>query len=330
MDSIKVSVVVCTYNRCDLLGQCLEGLLQQNYPDDLYEILVIDNNSTDETPEVVGRIQSMGDKEIRYIKETQVGLSHARNRGILESQGEIIAFIDDDAIADKGWLVGLADVYSVDKTAACVGGKIDLLWPFERPAWFPRELESYLTALDYGPDVKKLEDANLYGCNFSIRRDVFDAVGLFRTDLGRVSKKLLSGEETELLDRIRNTGGSIVYTPDALVHHIVVSERVTKRFLKSRSYWQGVSDAIQDQLIHRRSRKAMLKQAFFLLYEVARKQSKIVRLRFRKEAVAFTRERDVALMFGYAWQSMKSAITLDLSRMRYHVSENNGRNTLLP
>ncbi len=238
-----VSIAICTYNNARKLEAVLESLRGLICPPALeYEILVVDNNSRDETKAVVERCQAVWGQRLRYIFEGVQGLSHARNRALQEAAGEIVSYIDDDVQVDPGWLAAVAAAFA-EYPAAVVGGKSYLIYPSQRPAWLPDEYESLLSKLDYGDQVIVGLDKDLFGLNFSVRKELAVQVGGFDTSLGRCRHSLGSGEESDLLDRIRKTGGLAVYEPRAIVGHVVPSERVTVRWFVKRLFAAG-SDGV--------------------------------------------------------------------------------------
>jgi glycosyltransferase involved in cell wall biosynthesis len=255
MISPLASVVLCTHNRATVLGEALDSLVKQDFSRSAYEIIVVDNASTDETPEVVGRFSS-----VRCLCEPCLGLSPARNRGVQAAQGEIVAFIDDDAIADPDWVKNLCSVYKRFPEAAGVGGKILPLWPPEgAPSWYGSEFAATFSALDYGDQVQLLRYPRiLYGTNMSFRRDVLQAVGGFRVELGRKGKGMMANEEVELMWRIERAGGRCYYTPDAVVFHRVPPERLRMGYLLRRAWGYGVSTVVTEQFIAPVSRTALL------------------------------------------------------------------------
>ena len=240
---VKFSVVVCTYNRCELLRELLLSLLNQSANKDTYEIIVVDNNSTDATRLVVGEMSRKERPIVRYVEEIQQGLSFARNAGAFKSNGKIIGYVDDDSTADSSWVDKLCKVYNDFPHVACVGGRIEAKWPAERPDWLPQSLERNYGVFDLGDDVKVIEyPANVLGGNISVRKDVFLKVGGFSVKLGRSVRGLLSNEEKDFCHRIQKSGEIVMYTPHALVYHKVHSERLNEAFLLRRAYWQGISN----------------------------------------------------------------------------------------
>ena len=237
-----VSIAICTYNNARKLEAVLESLRGLICPPALeYEILVVDNNSRDETKAVVERSQAIWGQRLRYIFEGTQGLSHARNRALKEAAGDIVSYIDDDVKVDPGWLAAVAAAFE-EYSAAVVGGKSYLIYPSQRPAWLPEAYESLLSKLDYGDQVIVGLDKDLFGLNYSVRKELAVQLGGFDTSLGRCRHSLGSGEESDLLHRIREAGGLAVYEPRAIVGHVVSAERVTVRWFVKRLFAAGRDD----------------------------------------------------------------------------------------
>jgi len=243
---LKISVIVCTHNRCELLRESFRSLLAQDYCAQDYELIVVDNNSTDGTRDVFEEFAiKRNGLHVRYVMEEKIGLSHARNRGIAEAQGDIMAFIDDDARAEKSWLSQLVKVYSEEKDAGCVGGRVILDWYAEKPFWWQPELDEVFNGINYSDKRIVLSHPRYpYGTNISYKADILEKVGLFGTDLGRIGSKLLAGEETELCLRIEKAGYKIFYEPSAVVYHRVEPDKLTKSYIRKRAIWHGRSQAL--------------------------------------------------------------------------------------
>ncbi|MCC7201183.1 MAG: glycosyltransferase [Nitrospirae bacterium] len=247
---MNISAIVCTHNRSELLGRTLKSLAEQEYPSSGYEILVVDNLSTDKTKDVVLEFMARfrGKVMIRYIVEDKIGLSHARNRGIEESTGEIVAFIDDDARAEKRWLSALRKVYEDKEDAMCVGGKVILEWSSPGPSWWSSEMDTHLSAVDYGDALKRLSYPEYpFGTNISFSRSAVKGVGMFNPGLGRIGKMLLAGEEIDICLNIEKKGGVIYYCPDMVVYHLAQPERLNKGVINKRAYWHGRSCALVEK-----------------------------------------------------------------------------------
>jgi GT2 family glycosyltransferase len=172
------------------------------------------------------------------------GLSGARNSGVRAARGSIVAFIDDDATADPGWLAGLTSVYSDDSVLAA-GGGIWPAWDTGRPGWFPEEFDWVAGCSYRGLPERRAEVRNVIGCNMSFRREIFDEIGGFAHEVGRIGTRPLGGEETELCIRLRRhrPNGRVVYEPRAAVRHRVPAARTTLGYFRARCYAEGLSKA---------------------------------------------------------------------------------------
>ena len=245
---MKISAIICTYNRSQLLRKALISLMEQTMPTEDYEIIVADNASSDDTEEVTYSLMEKA-SNLRYIHEPNLGLSHARNRGISEANGEIIAFMDDDAVADSEWLKMIVRAFEdVELSPVCVGGKVKPLWETPKPDWFPEALLGYLSLLDFGDKSHWCDfpREHLVGCNIAfLKRSLLD-MGGFNPLLGRKGLSLAGNEEIELLRRMKQKGEGFYYEPRAIVHHLIVKERLTKKWLLRRFYHEGVSLGVFD------------------------------------------------------------------------------------
>ena len=239
-----ISVIIPTYNRRDFLHSAITSLLRQSYPKDRYEVIVIDDGSTDNTKALVEEYIGSTDCNMKYFRQENRGLSTARNLGVEKSKGEIVAYIDDDAIAAPDWLSSLADVY-LNEEVVCVGGR---MWPsfLSKPPWWLSKKMRGVLEYDLGEDRKLLKEINEcpHGSNISFRKSIFNELGCFKVNLGRQKGTLLSGEETEFCGRILKDGRKIVYEPSAIVAHQIAGDRLTVEYFLKRQYWQGVTKAV--------------------------------------------------------------------------------------
>lgn len=246
------SVVVCTFNRANLLRATIEALRTQAPVSGGYEVIVVDNNSSDDTRTVAEQLAGESAIPIRYLFEPNQGLSFARNAGVRIASGEIVAFVDDDVHAERGWLRALVAPFR-DGRVACAGGPIRPIWPFLRPAWLTKDWEGYLgiNEFDAARDVGEFRGPIYpWGGNIAFRREVFDTVGMFPTELGRKGTGLLANEEVSLCRRIEKAGKRISFVAAAVVYHRIHPERLTKQAFYHRAYAQGRSEAIVDQSLN--------------------------------------------------------------------------------
>jgi len=243
--SVCASIIVCTYNRADVVCDTLAGLQHLELPKEgIVEVIVVDNASTDHTREVCETGCQQLSLPARYIYEGTPGVSAARNRAIAEARGEVLAFLDDDAVSEPGWLNGILAVYDQYPNADCVGGRIVLDWKTPPPPWWNANMDHHLSALDLGPDVIQLHYPDYpYGANMSFRRRVFARGGAFDSALGRRGKVLEGGAETAMCMAVEQAGGELYYTPHATVHHRADDSRAQADYLLKKSYRHGRSRA---------------------------------------------------------------------------------------
>ena len=249
MPDTQISAIICTHNRDNYLGAAIDSLLSQDFAQG-FEVVVIDNGSKDNTKQVVE--QRLDNPRLKYIYEPVLGLSVARNTGAKTSSGEILAYLDDDAVASAGWLQELYGAYQSNSKLAIAGGKVTLLWPdkVNPPRWLSPGLAGNLGAYDLGKSVVNIKNPGQTprGLNYSIRRSFLDDIGGFDTNLGRVGKNLLSNEELQMTELALEKGWEVAYLPNALVAHNVSPERLKRSWFISRGWWQGISECYREQL----------------------------------------------------------------------------------
>ncbi|MFC1835460.1 glycosyltransferase family 2 protein [Thermodesulfobacteriota bacterium] len=242
---MKFSVIICTYNRSEILMDCLGSLLEMDDPGCPFEVLVIDNNSSDGTEERVKHfIRNNSSLDMRFIREEAQGGVFARNRGIEEASGDLIFYLDDDQLIGRGCLAAYRHYYQ-EAGYHCMGGKI-LPWFRDEvtlPGWYDKSMQGTLSLLDHGDQVKRVFYPEYpYEGNMIIARFLYDTYGRFHEGLGRKGKNLMSNEGMDLLLRFESAGVPIHYVPDAEILHLVPPERLTRRFFIRRHYAQGMSD----------------------------------------------------------------------------------------
>ncbi|WP_372638159.1 glycosyltransferase [Cohnella sp.] len=241
----QVSIIVCTYARASLLRETLLSLEQVKGIEEA-EVLVIDNRSPDHTADVVAECKTRlsGKVRLSYVYEARQGLSIARNRGVKEARGPILAFLDDDAIPSEEWLTSLINAFQRNAGAAAVGGIIRPLFETSRPDWLVKPLELGFTIVDFGNKEKVYPRRfHPYGANMAIRREALGELA-FPESLGRKGQSLLSGEESWLFAQLRKKRYQLVYVPEMSVLHFIPGDRLRQEWIKRRFYYQGVSYAI--------------------------------------------------------------------------------------
>jgi glycosyltransferase involved in cell wall biosynthesis len=235
MSDRSISLVVCTHNRADLLPRCLRAAAEQTVPFDDYELLVVDNGSTDHTTHIVERFQNRYRKHhIRYFYHSAPGLSEARKRAAAEARSPILHYIDDDAVPQPDLLERIRDTFDRFPQAAVVGGRIQVTLPECLPDWFSAYFSGYYSQfnLPYA-GIVRLSDVTEFpfGANISFRREALARQGFFRTSLGRMGKDASGGEELDMTYRIHVSGGQVFYNPLALVNHLITPDRIRWDFI---------------------------------------------------------------------------------------------------
>jgi glucosyl-dolichyl phosphate glucuronosyltransferase len=231
--AVDVSVVISTYNRCSLLARALESLLHQENAAVSYEILVVDNNSTDETRDITQHFIDQKLGRFRYIFEPKQGLSYARNAGIARARAEIIAFTDDDVRVSGNWVSRIKAGFTAEPSVDFLGGRVLPHWDGIPPAWLTRAHWTPLALLDYGDQpfyVDAARPISLIGANCAFRRSAFEQVGLFCADFQRVKNGVGSLEDHEMLLRLWQAGRKGIYLPDLTVMADVQPDRLRKTY----------------------------------------------------------------------------------------------------
>jgi glycosyltransferase involved in cell wall biosynthesis len=238
---MDISVVLGTYNRAASLRLTLESFSKLTWTPNLsWELLAVDNNSTDSTREVIEKFAGTVNFPVRYIFEKQQGRSAALNAGIAAAKGEIVAFTDDDVFLHPDWLSNLKRVF-VDFDCAAVAGRVVPQWNHPKPDWLEMEGQFAVVNFDLGDAAKEIRIAPL-GANSAFRREIFGKYGLFRLDLGvNGSKHTVTCDDTEFGERLIRGGEKIIYYPDAIIYHPVDPDRTTKKYFLSWYYYNGVS-----------------------------------------------------------------------------------------
>jgi glycosyltransferase involved in cell wall biosynthesis len=242
--AVKITAVICTHNRYDVLPDAISSLQSQAMDANALEILVIDNSTDHAAQENFWKNYGLP-SNARLIVDKVPGLSRARNTALREARAPIIAYIDDDAVAMAGWADAIATVFDTHEKAGIAGGPVEPIWPSEAPKWLHKWQRGFLTIVDHGKEARALETREwLAGTNIAFRTSVLREVGGFNESLGRVGSSLLSNEELVISEKIKEKGFGAYYTPDARVMHRVHADRVTQQWLRKRIGWQAVSDQL--------------------------------------------------------------------------------------
>jgi glycosyltransferase involved in cell wall biosynthesis len=230
MPQPTLSIILPTYNRLASLRHAVTALSRQTAPADSYEVVVVDNNSTDGTADAMAGI---GDARLRVIREPRQGLSYARNAGLDAARAPIVAFTDDDVEAAPDWVETVVSTLAANSGVDGVGGRVLPAWERDRPAWLTREHWAPLALQDHGDSRRifgRSAPIGLVGANVAFRRAVFDRVGLFSPDVQRVKDGIGSTEDHDLLSRLYEAGGRMLYEPKMLVLARVQPDRCERRY----------------------------------------------------------------------------------------------------
>jgi glycosyltransferase involved in cell wall biosynthesis len=242
-DRILISVVICTYNRANILQGALESLLQQILDKSLYEIIVVDNASTDGTRKVVQEfISNFKDYNIKYIYEPRQGLSNARNAGYENSLSEYVAYIDDDARAMPDWLSNIQSFISLYPEVKVFGGPYNAFSITPVPSWFPPEYGKH----NLGTVIRKVEIGSewIHGSNIVFKKSILERFKGFQNNLGMSGNKIGYGEETRLLLDISSSNIDIYYVPDMMVEHLIAPYKISLIWLLKSNYANGKSSRL--------------------------------------------------------------------------------------
>jgi len=254
MAPLTVSIIVASYNRAELLDDCLAHLARQTFEDG-DEMIVVDNGSTDETGPVVLAHASGFPVPLHYLVEHRAGKSHALNTALEIARGRVLAFTDDDVNVSTSWLAEIRRALA-DPDVGVTGGPVLPRWEHAPPRWLAFDdpaphtpaspfghLGAPLALLSYGPEATVLGPRTLLGANMAARREVLDRLGGFASHLGKKRGTLLSGEDHDLCARAQEAGFKAVYVPSACVYHWVPADRLRIRYFLNWFFWSGITYA---------------------------------------------------------------------------------------
>lgn len=248
-----ISVILCTYNRDRYIYNVLHSIAIGTLPSSEYEIVLVNNNSTDRTEDECRRFQAdHPDIRFRYCVEPQQGLSYARNCGIRNAEGDLLVYVDDDALVNEIYLNTYADFFERNKEAVAAGGPILPQYDgCEEPAWMSHYTRQLITGKLYlGEHEREFpHDAFPGGGNAAYRKSVFDAVGLFNVELGRKGNSLIGAEEKDLFDKMTSRGMKFYYLPTAILYHLIPPKKLTQDYFDRLTYSIGVSERYRTKQI---------------------------------------------------------------------------------
>ena len=247
-----ITLIICTYNREKYIDPLLESIAKNDYPTTDYEILLVDNNCTDNTRGVCEQfVAAHPDVMFRYVMEKEQGLSAARNKGIKEAKGDIIIYVDDDALVDTNYIRIYAEHFAAHPKTMAAGGPIEPLYETEEPKWMSPYTKALLTAwMNYGDKVREYPKGRYPGGgNAAYRKVVFEQVGLFNTELGRKGNLLLASEEKDIFDKMRALGMQVLYLPTPVLHHIIPQAKLEEDYFNRLTLQIGRSERMRTRAI---------------------------------------------------------------------------------
>ena len=230
----EISVIICSYNRARYIREALESLYRQDADKSTYEVIVVDNNSIDDTDEVCHTfLNNHQDLKAQYLKEAQQGSSFARNRGAYVAKGSILVFMDDDAVAESDFISGYIKLFKEIPDAVGAGGRIIPRYIPDEPTWMSYYVSSLVGNFDYSP-VQCMFKQGKYPLesNMAVRADAFKRISGFNTDLPGVKGTLrIGGEGKDFFYRLTADGSNIIYDPAIRVMHVVETAKLTRQYM---------------------------------------------------------------------------------------------------
>ena len=247
---MKASVIIPTRNRANVLARCLESLTRQTLPAEAFEVLVIDNGSTDHTPDVTRRYAFS--LQLTYACAPEPGLHVGRHEGLRQAKSDVLMFADDDIQAEADWVETVVKTFE-NPNVALVGGNNYPLFETQPPEWLMhrwkkpvykgRALDS-LSILDFGEGVFEIDPGYVWGCNYSIKKGVLLKAGGFHPDgMPKECLRFRGDGETHVSDVVRSSGHRAIFNSRASVWHLVAQNRMTRTHFEQRAYAQGISDS---------------------------------------------------------------------------------------
>lgn len=251
MTTPDINVIIPTYNRSKNLAACLSRLEAQKInPDVRWNLIVVDNNSSDDTAETVQNLSRSSEIEIRYVNEPHQGVSFARNRGVVESDAPLLAFFDDDIRPNDEWLQSIYDTF-IEYDCDAVSGRILLPPSTVIPRWIQPSMYGQLGKQDYGDSVFQFKDTSRlpFGGNMAIGRSTLLRLGMFDTRVGRFRDAknqivMIKGEETDFFSRLLASGGKIIYQPRSVVQHMILPHQLQKPFFRTLAFNTGINAVV--------------------------------------------------------------------------------------
>jgi glycosyltransferase involved in cell wall biosynthesis len=247
----RLTLIICTYNREKYIYNVLKSIAANNFPTTQYEIVIVDNNSTDATARECARFHADSPNvDYHYCVEKNQGLSYARNRGIAEASGDVIIYVDDDATVNTGYLQAYYDFFAHNPNAWAAGGPVIPVYESEKPKWLSHFTKALLTAYFYkGKKIKAFKSGFPRGGNAAYRKETFDKTGLFNVDLGRKGGNLMGAEEKDIFDKMRAASLRVYYLPGAVLYHIIPPAKLTTDYFNTLTVAIGRSEQLRTRAI---------------------------------------------------------------------------------
>ena len=248
---MDLSIIISTYNNSASLIRTLASVVLQDADNRLWECVVVNNASTDDTAKCFEAFAKQhAEVNLRMVDEPRKGLSYGRNCGIAAAKGQFVAFIDDDETIDKGFVSAYIDLF-YNHSAFAAAGALKVCYETARPKWMSHYTEKMIAnPVDLGNKITTITRTIVpAGGNMAFYKEVFNIYGYFDTNLGRQGETLLGGEENEFFDRIRNLGERIFYTPKAVAYHHISDRKLTAEYFDKLSYGVGVSKRLRAEKI---------------------------------------------------------------------------------
>lgn len=242
------SLIICTYNRDKYIYNVLKSIAENDFDVKKYEIILINNNSTDNTELECNRFQKdFPTIPFHYFFEKNQGLSYARNRGIKEAKGDILIYVDDDALVNKEYLQAYSDFFNNYSDAFAAGGPVIPKYETKQPSWMSYYTKELITGYLYkGNKIIELRKRRYPGGgNAAYRKEVFAKIGFFNVDLGRKGDSLVGAEEKDIFDKMTIEGMKYYYIPNAILYHIIPETKLKKEYFNRLTYSIGQSERIR-------------------------------------------------------------------------------------
>ena len=275
----KLSLIIATYNRADSLLRTLQSVVLQTALPELWECIVVNNNSTDNTAEVFARFAAENQPfDLKMVAETKQGLSNARNAGITASKGGYVAIVDDDETLESSYIESYIEFFDSFPNAMAAGGAVRAVYEGHRPRWMSHFTERMIAnPIDLDVVVTLFPNNRVpAGGNMAFRRELFTRVGQFNPRLGRNGQSLIGGEENDLFARLRAAGELLYFVPNAAIYHHIPDAKLTDEYFDRLSYNVGRSKALRAQndeelseLMASERRKRVVTYILAALYTIA-------------------------------------------------------------